>query len=433
MADQNYGLLLTAAQAALEVGNRESARRMVEQVLAEEPYTAEAWYLLSFSVERWEDQVACIQNALAADPGHATAQARQEELEAQRFTATVGRREATVPLLAEVHAEAMRRYFTESRLEPAGDPLDDPRQCPYCGAVNPMANSRCSRCKREIVFAQPKAETPSPSLKTATILAGSAAILGLFEVGTPGLWQWFHSGLHSGLALAAGAALDTNLVKLLFGPIGREGYLDDRTALALVILGIVRIAAIGVAWFGAYHRWRWGYFAGSAVSLADVAYQVTLGATELAGRAPAIFAGVLSFAALVLLIGPSADDFSVVKVRVAVEADRRLKTADAFFRKGKQYKEAGLWALAVANWRMAVGNAPQRAEYLRWLAVGYMQLERYDRALPILQEAQRQVPDNPELDELLSLVQDMLAEEKRKARAKIIEPLWTDSAVDQNG
>lgn len=423
MADQDHSVLLTAAQAALEVGNAESARRMVEQVLIEEPRTAEAWYLLSFLVERWEDQIACLRNALAVDPALAEAQERRDELEAQSLGGAFARA-SSVPLLEETRSAEIARYFAEAKIEAAGDPLDDPLQCPYCGVVNPFKNTSCSRCGREIVFAEPKAERPSPYLKTATILAGTTAILGLFEIVGPVLWRWYHiSGMDARLAIAVGASLETTLAQALFGPLGRADLMDAALASALVALGAARMAVIAAAWFGAYNRWRWGYVAGIGVLLADIVFQVVLASASLAGSAVAVVVILLALTALVLLIGGSAVDFAVVKVRVAVAPDLTAKSADAFYRKGLRYRDAGMWAMAVANWRKAVGAAPHRAEFCKALGVGYMKLGRYDRAQPVLEEGRRLAPDDAEFDELVSLVHDMIAEERRRAQENLIAPL----------
>ncbi|GAB4442489.1 MAG: hypothetical protein Kow00120_11370 [Anaerolineae bacterium] len=425
-------MLLTAAQAALEVGNVESARRMVEQALFAEPYTARAWYLLSHIVTRWEDQVACVKNALAADPDDIDARDRLEQLEGMRLTATIGPAKASVPLLEEARRDALAHYFAEAKVEAAGDPLDSPLQCPYCGVVNPIERRKCTACGREIVFAEPKSEQPSAFLKLATILAGTAAILGLLEIGTVALGQWYAGGLNAQLELGIGAALDAPVPRALFGEVTRAGFLDGRTATALFVLGVARIAAIAVAWFGAYNRWRWGYYAGVAVMVIDLAYQAIVGVSGLGGWLTTALIGLASLGTLVLLVGASMDDFAIVKVRFAVQADPRLKSADAYFRKGVRYKDAGMWALAVANFREAVGRAPQRVEYLRWLGYAYMRIARPERALTVLQEAKRLAPDRPELDELISLVQDMLAEEKRRTQEHLIEPLWVDPVVDRD-
>jgi tetratricopeptide (TPR) repeat protein len=421
-ANEDHRALLSAARAALDAGNVESAQRMTQQILAEEPYTTEAWYLLSLIAVRWEDQIACLKNALAADPEFHEAAERLEELRQQELPATLGRRETTVPLLEEARREELSKYIVESTLEPAGDPLDDPLQCPYCGTVNPVENQECARCGRTIVFYEPKAEEPSQYLKVAIILAGAAGILGLFEIGTPALWSWFNSELDSHLAIGVGATLSAPLATALFGDVSREGLLSTSTATLLLGLGIARMVLIGVGWFSAYNRWRWGYYAGSAASMADLALQAVLGVSGLAGRAVTVVAAALSLAGAISLFG-ARSDFAMNKVRIAVDANRRTQSADAFFRLGTRFKKTGMWALAVANWRAAVGRAPQRAEFYKWLGIGYIQLGRYDRALPVLEEGHRLEPKNADFDELMDLVQDIIARKKREERGDVIAPL----------
>jgi tetratricopeptide (TPR) repeat protein len=64
-----------------------------------------------------------------------------------------------------------------------------------------------------------------------------------------------------------------------------------------------------------------------------------------------------------------------------------------------------MWALAVAQWRKAVGLAPRQAEYYRDLGLGYAQIGRYDRSLRALHEAQRQSSDPAEVGRIIALVE----------------------------
>jgi hypothetical protein len=63
-----------------------------------------------------------------------------------------------------------------------------------------------------------------------------------------------------------------------------------------------------------------------------------------------------------------------------------------------------MWAMAVAQWRKAVGLAPQVPGYYKQLGIGYAQIKRFDRSLKALEEAGRQAPDDGQIGEIIALV-----------------------------
>jgi tetratricopeptide (TPR) repeat protein len=90
---------------------------------------------------------------------------------------------------------------------------------------------------------------------------------------------------------------------------------------------------------------------------------------------------------------------------VLVKPDSAARGAVDFYKRGHHYRQRRMWAMAVAQWRRAVGLAPQVAQYYKQLGIGYAQIHRFERSLRTLKEGQRQAPDDPEITEIIALVQ----------------------------
>lgn len=425
--DDKTQTLLDAAEGALEVGNRESAERLLRQLLEVEPYTAQAWYLLSLAIDsdQREDQISCLRNALVADPNLQPARERLDSLEGVATMAWQTRR--TVPLLDELRDEELESFALFSKMEEYGkDPLDDPLQCPYCGAVNPVENTVCTECEHKIIFYEPRAEKPGPQLQMAVLLGGIAAMLGIFEVSTAALWLWYGTlGTDSYLQMGLGAALDSSAGHFLFGDLLRPDFLTGVAANLLLIGGLIRITILAVVWYGAYNRWRWGYYGAVVASGADSFFQIILFLLGLSGSLISVAAAILSMGALISLFTARVD-FSLKQARVAVTPDARVKSAAGYYDRGMRFKNRDMWAVAVAHWRKAVGASPRTAEYYRWLGIGYLRLKRYDRAIPVLEEALYLKPGDEQMSKLLRLSREIIAADTQAEREALIRPLWED-------
>jgi tetratricopeptide (TPR) repeat protein len=94
----------------------------------------------------------------------------------------------------------------------------------------------------------------------------------------------------------------------------------------------------------------------------------------------------------------------------------QARSAAAFHRLGHEYSRAGLWALAVAQWRKAVGLAPKEAAYYKHLGIGYARLRRYARSLRALEEAARRAPQDRDLAEIMALVREQAGRETSPKR-----------------
>jgi lipoprotein NlpI len=91
-----------------------------------------------------------------------------------------------------------------------------------------------------------------------------------------------------------------------------------------------------------------------------------------------------------------------------VKADPSARSPLDFYRRGQHYRRRGMWAMAVAQWRRAVGLAPDVPGYYKQLGIGYARIKRFDRSLRALEEAGRQAPDDGQIAEIIALVRGQL-------------------------
>jgi Flp pilus assembly protein TadD len=118
--------------------------------------------------------------------------------------------------------------------------------------------------------------------------------------------------------------------------------------------------------------------------------------------------------AALFLLGGSHREFAVVRERLWTRPERKAHNAQDFYWRGLVHSREGRWALAVAQWRKAVGLAPNDRRYMRDLGIGYAQIGRFDRSLRVLEEAQRQAPEDAHIAQILALVREQMAQ-RRKA------------------
>lgn len=104
------------AIAAIRTRDTTTARRLLSRIVLDAPRHADAWYLLSFLVEKSEQQTDCLQLALKYAPNHDAARTRLEKKTSvdvpRKPTAPVSRQDEFAPLYADptpVDALGLRR------------------------------------------------------------------------------------------------------------------------------------------------------------------------------------------------------------------------------------------------------------------------------------------------------------------------------------
>jgi hypothetical protein len=290
----------------------------------------------------------------------------------------------------------------------ADDGLDDPYQCAFCGRPTLPADRRCPHCRRSLLVAEHRSLAVGGSLRTAIFLLSILAVTSLLEIGPPVFARLVAQGAdphpYRVLLLTPGAAL-------LLGP-----FLDwtGRVATILLAVAAARTAILAACVGGLHLRWPPGYLLTVGALVLDLLWTLYRVAASYVGPGGAVGIAALDFAILPLLFAADRD-FAVVQQRLLVRPDGGLRSALDYHRRGHAYRRQGMWAMAVAHWRLAVGAAPRQVQYYKDLGVGYAQIGQYERSLQCLAEAGRQDPEDGEVGRMIELVRERQASIERKA------------------
>lgn len=376
---------LQAAIAAVQNGERERARSLLLQALETDEHNVDAWWWLSQALENPADIQVALENVLTLDPAHAAARARLDQLRAPR------------------PAERWQSLLPETGIEP-DDGVDNPLQCIACGRLTESADRKCPHCGQNLMV-RVRQSHDSQFLRLGLLLLAIHVGLALLQLGLP---------LMELSALRDGTQGGLQMLTLVPGApwvLGKTLSLPAATAVSLALILGVRLVILAGAWLGLSQRWTFVYYAGLAALAADLFLNVFLLVSGWLAPAPGLLNLALAVAAL-YLVGAAYQEFAVIWERVLTAPDPQARSAGAFHQLGHRYSQSGLWALAVAQWRKAVGLAPKEAVYYKHLGIGYARIQRFDRSLKALEEAQRRAPQDRDLPEIMALVR---AQAKRKA------------------
>ena len=195
------------------------------------------------------------------------------------------------------------------------------------------------------------------------------------------------------------------IARLLLG--NQSGFSPEGVRVGLTAL-VVRTGLLFIAGALVRERWRWVYWAALSALGADVIAAVALVILNGVGPAAAVVGALLDTAAM-WMTASCAEDFGALKERIPVQPEKGgAGGASAYYKKGYHYSRRDMWAMAVAQWRQAVGLAPETGSYYKALAVGYIRIGRPDRALPALRQAIHLLPDDPDLPYMLEQLEQHL-------------------------
>jgi tetratricopeptide (TPR) repeat protein len=388
--------LLQAGIAAIKRRDLAQGRDLLLELVNEDDQQEEAWLWLSVAVESTADKLVALENVLTLNPANTAAQKRLARLKS---------RQAGVSEPTPVSAD---NYLAGAPLEP-DDGIDDPLQCPYCGQMTAEADKTCLHCGRPLFERVAKSDM-SDYLKTALLLLGIAAALGAIETAAPAL------------ALTATQAQDKGTLLFLSQLPTVSWFLGDflqsgmTAALAqtLIVAFLARSGLLALTLFGLSQRWAPAYFTACVLLAGDIAWNIFLLIMSYLG----LVSGLLSLGLTVIilsLLAASDREFAVTLERLWTRPDSKARSAVDFYRRGHNYRKYGQWALAVAQWRKAVGLAPKEVAYYKDLGIGYAQIGRYDRSLKVLEEAQRQAPDDTQIPAILEVVRAQMARQANLA------------------
>jgi hypothetical protein len=370
---------------AVKSGNRVRGRDLLLRVVQQDRDAREAWQWLAQVVDEPREKMRVLENVVRLDPQNSEAQQALVAMRQTQIAAGSPKPAEWVSLLPEV------------TLEP-DDGLDDPFQCPYCGRPTGLDARKCTHCGGGL-FARVARPRKSSSLQLVLLLLGISLALGVLEVLGPAF----------GLGVIQGAA-SADVFQVLLSVPGVQIVLGDFLLLSapvatlLLEIYLIRTALLIAIILTVRERWSLAFYTALIGIFGDMLLSAYLLITGYLGVGGALFNGLLALVIVTLLFGLS-DEFAVNLERVLVKPDGAARGAVDFYKRGHHYRQRRMWALAVAQWRRAVGLAPTMPQYYKHLGIGYAQIYRFERSLRTLREGQRQAPDDPEIVEIIALVQ----------------------------
>lgn len=392
--DRRTGKRLRDGIAAVKQGNRKRGRVLLREVLEQAGDVEEAWWWFSQTCDDPVERQRALQRVVALNPDHAEAQAGLLALRLQRL-----------PTTGDLSAgPAWSQVLPDVPLE-AEDGIDNPYQCPYCGEPTGTDDRRCPQCRGGL-YRRVTVSGNSEPLRRLQLFLGIGLALGLLELISPLLAQAYRQG-------GTGSA-NLDLMLGIPGVVPFLGNFPVFTPPAIDLLLKVlaaRTVALVLLILGLRARWRLAYYGSMLAVVADLLLNVYLLVQGYLGWAALLLNMAFSLGAGLMLFAVSYE-FAVNHERVLVRPDPTARSPLDFYRRGHAYREQGMWAMAVAQWRKAVGLAPRQAEYYKHLGIGYAQIGRFERSLRALREGRRQAADPSELDQIIALVEARAQREK---------------------
>lgn len=388
--------LLHDGIAAVERGDRERGQALLLQVVERNDSIELAWWWLSLAVRNREDQITALENVLALNPDHAQAQTRLAQLREQSTRAPEPEWKSLLPEAPQEEPDAEN---------------DSPYQCPYCGRVSDEHARRCPHCGRGL-WRRVSTSTGSGMFRLLQLVLGILLAFALIDT------------LGPFMALSASSTdtgLGVTLVSEIFGVTALLGdflKLEPATAEWLATAFVLRAGGLLVLLIGLSARWAVAYYTTLLALITDVVWNIYLLFMNGLGPVGVVVNIALGLGVLLVLFA-CAYEFPINDERILVKADtKKARSAGDYYLLGHRYQKQGLKALAVAQWRRAVGLAPTMMVYYKDLGIGYAQLNRFARSLRALKEAQRLEPDNTSIAEVMELVKERQAAYYQTRRAK---------------
>jgi tetratricopeptide (TPR) repeat protein len=370
---------------AIKSGNRVRGRDLLLRVVQQDRNMEEVWQWLYQAVDEPHEKMRALENVLRLDPQNSEAN-----------QALVGLRQTQIAA-GSPNSDEWASLLPEVTLEPDDD-LDDPYQCPYCGRSTGLDDRKCPHCRGGL-YARVARSGASSSSRLVLLLLGISLALGVIELLGPA----FALGVSQGTVSA-------DVFHLLLSVPGVQIFVGDflrlsaPVATVLLQVYLLRTALLVAISLSLRERWSLPFYAALIGVFGDLLLSAYLLITGYLGVGGALLNGLLALVIGTLLFGLS-DEFAVNVERVLVKPDGAARGAVDFYKRGHHYRQRRMWAMAVAQWRRAVGLAPQVPQYYKHLGIGYAQIHRFERSLRTLKEGQRQAPNDQEIVEIIALVQ----------------------------
>jgi len=407
---------------AVKKGDREQGREFLEKVLAVDERSEQAWLWLSGAVDSTEERQICLENVLAINPNNALAQKGLAKLSQAKSPKPSSGKTQIVRREYPPLSTASALLYPESQVKTwewrdptavrdkapttgykANESYDDiwtkdVPMCGYCAHELAAEDSRCPRCKNELMVKYFRYPNASSNLTTLWVL--------LLGVGQFFLLQLIYNLLarHNMYAAVGSGIVMALLVVLAFGVNFRQSWAHLLAIYFLV--GIILVLLL-----------RWVLPADlSVLGIADLdpaIQQFVQPLTSGLGETIRILILAGSLLALFYAIFKAGPDFDRVTVRQVAALTKGPKMASDFNAAATQLARRGLWATAVLHWQNAAAKAPQNISYQESLGQAYAQLGFYERSLDVLQSAQKRTGSSERQVAIQQLIQAVQAKMKQ--------------------
>src|SRR5512135_3559422 len=424
-------------------GDRAFAREQLRRVVEADEHNLQAWLALNEVAATLEDREECLQNILKIDPNYAGARQQLSEVQARLAAVDVAEVEEDLSPLA--IAEAVSHPIGP-RLDFSADQLTDPLLCVYCGHLTREEDRTCPHCHRRLYEAFYENEKPRWIALGWIVSVGDV----LYNLVVMGAVLFFIS-----IALASihvGDRVDVGQLLLFYS--GQPNTLSPQVQ-TLVLNVLPRdffyfrlgyIILITIVAFGLLTRRRVFHLAFIACLAATVAstvmtYQfsntiITAGNSALATpferilrvvifEASNVFTVIIGAVAVLIVLVRLAliflmeDDFAKSTERLWNKLEIGIENAHTAFVKAKSHMRNERWTLAAGYLQQAITFDGGTLDYFIALAEAYAHMERYTRALAMLDQAQQLQINNPTV---LQLRGGILALYSKKVGSTVSDP-----------
>jgi tetratricopeptide (TPR) repeat protein len=376
---------------AVKHGQTEQAIEILIQVVEADENNEQGWLWLSYVVNDPQDKITALENVLTINPGNRVAQQNLTRWQTQ-FTAAKNESTVTPPFTVVVASD----YAPYSPVESISD-IDNIYQCVYCGAPAEQKTRKCPECGRKLFLRRTlSSRHTSYMLRSAIFVAIIQSALAMIEMLT------FASVAYEGRNPIVAYIITALNLGDFFGD-----YLTWSQAWTQALLWIagIRIVIFLTLTVGLAARFAPAYYAAIGFMSFDILWSTLRWVYKFLGPFSAIVDVIADIAGLAFVFA-SDRDFAINDERMVCQPDPRIKGGAELNRRARLYRMEGKWALAVAYWRAAIGQMPNRPEFYKSVAIGYAQIGYYQRALNALAEALRQSPLDVEAPRIKELIED---------------------------
>lgn len=399
MTPQDIDRILQEGIDAVKHGQTEQAIQLLIEVVHADENNEQGWLWLSYVVNDPQDKITALENVLTINPNHRVA---QQNLARWQIQLTAEESDSTVAPPPQAVAASPQKTGTASDYAPHSpvesiSNIDNIFQCVYCGAPAERDTRKCPECGRKLFLRRIlSSRHTSYMLRSAIFVTIIQFALAVIEIVT------FASIAYEGR---------NPIIAYIISTLNLGGFFGDYLSWsqtwtqALLWIAGIRIAVFLTLTVGLAARFTPAYYAAIGFMSFDILWAALRWVYKFLGPFSAIVDVIADIVGLAFVFA-SDRDFAINDERMLCQPDPRIKGGAELNRRARLYRIEGKWALAVAYWRAAIGQMPNRPEFYKSVAIGYAQIGYYQRALNALAEAHRQSPGDVEVPRIKELIED---------------------------